>query len=162
MAGALPFVAGYLAIWSVFSVAAAALQTLLAQRGLVSMQMAATSTLLAGGIFVAAGVYELTPLKDRCLTHCRSPLEWLPRHMRPGRGGALRMGIEHGAYCVGCCSMLMLLLFVGGVMNLAWVAVIAGFVLAQKIVPGGRTLSRIAGACLVAGGVLLMARPLLA
>ena len=126
------------------------------------MQMAATSTLLAGGLFLAAGLYELTPLKDRCLTHCRSPLEWIPRHMRPGRGGAFRMGVEHGAYCVGCCWGLMLLLFVGGVMNLAWVAAIAAFVLIQKLAPGGATLARLAGAALALGGAVLIVRPLLA
>ncbi len=156
------FVVGYLAIWSLFAVAAAAAQTLLAHAGLVSPRMAATSTLLAGGIFVAAGLYEFTPLKNRCLTRCRSPLEWIPRHMRPGRGGGFRMGLEHGAYCVGCCWVLMLLLFVGGVMNLVWVAVIAIFVLAQKMMPGGPILARLAGAALVLSGVILMARPLLA
>ena len=112
------------------------------------MQMAATSTFLAGGIFVAAGLYEFTPLKERCLTHCRSPLEWIPRHMRPGRAGAFRMGVEHGAYCVGCCWVLMLLLFVGGVMNLVWVAAIAALVLAQKSCPGATALARLAGAAL--------------
>jgi predicted metal-binding membrane protein len=156
-----PFVAGYFAVWSAFSIAAASVQTLLAQAGLVSMRMAATSAILAGVIFVAAGVYELTPLKDRCLAHCRSPLEWIPHHMRPGAAGAFRMGVEHGAYCVGCCWLLMLLLFVGGVMNLVWVAVIAALVLAQKIIPGGRVLARLGGVAFVLGGVVLIARPLL-
>ena len=156
------FVFGYLAIWSLFAVVAAAAQTLLAHAGLVSTQMAATSTLLSGGIFVAAGLYEFTPLKNRCLIHCRSPLEWIPRHMRPGRGGGFRMGLAHGVYCIGCCWVLMLLLFVGGVMNLVWVAIIAIFVLAQKLMPGGPNLARLSGAALVLGGVILMARSLLA
>lgn len=156
------FVFGYLGIWSLFAVVAAAAQTLLANAGLMSTQMAATSTLLAGGIFVAAGLYEFTPLKDRCLTRCRSPLDWIPRHIRPGRLGALRVGLLHGAYCVGCCWVMMLLLFVGGVMNLVWVAVIAIFVLAQKVIPSGPILSRLAGVTLVFSGVVLMARPLLA
>ncbi|MCT7373926.1 DUF2182 domain-containing protein [Chelativorans salis] len=155
------FVAGYLAIWSVFSIVAAAAQTVLAHAGLVSMHLAATSTMLAGAIFIAAGLYELTPLKDRCLTHCRSPIEWLPRHIRPGRLGALRMGVEHGAYCVGCCWVLMLLLFVGGVMNLIWVAALAAIVLVQKLLPGGPILSRFTGAALVACGFALLAVPLL-
>ncbi|WP_205602469.1 DUF2182 domain-containing protein [Chelativorans alearense] len=155
------FVAGYLAIWSAFSLAAAAMQTTLAHAGLVSMHLAATSTMLAGAIFLAAGLYELTPLKDRCLAHCRSPLEWIPRHMRPGRLGALRMGVEHGAYCVGCCWILMLLLFVGGVMNLIWVAVLAAVVLVQKLLPGGLILSRITGIVLAACGIALLAMPLL-
>ncbi len=156
------FVLGYLAIWSLFAVVAAAVQTLLAHAGLLSAQLAAASTLLAGGIFVAAGVYEFTPLKNRCLIHCRSPLEWIPRHMRPGRGGAFRMGVAHGAFCVGCCWALMLLLFVGGVMNLIWVAVIAIFVLAEKTMLGGPVLVRLAGAALVLGGLALLARPLVA
>lgn len=155
------FVAGYLAIWSVFSIAAAIAQTALAHAGLVSMHLAATGTLLAGAIFLAAGLYELTPLKERCLTHCRSPLEWIPRHMRPGRLGALRMGVEHGAYCVGCCWVLMLLLFVGGVMNLLWVAALAAVVLVQKLLPGGPILPWITGGALAACGIALLAVPLL-
>jgi predicted metal-binding membrane protein len=156
-----PFVGGYVAVWAAFAVSAAAAQTLLAHAGLVSMHMAATSTILAGAIFVAAGVYELTPLKTRCLVHCRSPLDWIPRHMRPGRAGAFRMGAEHGAYCVGCCWVLMLLLFVGGVMNLVWVAAISAVVLAQKVVPGGPVVARLGGIALGLGGAVLMARPLL-
>jgi predicted metal-binding membrane protein len=156
------FVAGYLALWSAFAVAAAAMQTLLAQAGLVSMHMAATSALLAGAVLFAAGAYELTPLKDRCLAHCRSPLDWIPRHMRPGRAGAFRMGVEHGAYCIGCCWVLMLLLFVGGVMNLVWVAVISVVVLAQKVLPGGPVLARAGGIALMLYGAIVIARPLLA
>lgn len=155
------FVAGYLAIWSMFSVTAAATQTALAHTGLLSMQVAATSALLAGAVFIAAGIYEFTPLKDSCLIQCRSPLEWIPRHMRAGRTGAFRMGLEHGAYCVGCCWVLMLLLFVGGVMNLLWVAAIAVLVLVQKIIPGGRLLSRLTGAVLVLFGIALLVRPLI-
>ncbi|QEM82309.1 DUF2182 domain-containing protein [Halomonas binhaiensis] len=155
------FVGGYLAIWSVYSVAAAAVQTLLSHTHLLSMQMAATSTFLAGLVFIGAGLYELTPLKDRCLTQCRSPIEWLPRHMRPGRLGALHMGMEHGIYCLGCCWVLMLLLFVGGVMNLIWVAALALLVLAQKLVPGTLVLTRITAAVLVASGIVLLVHPLL-
>ena len=155
------FVAGYFAIWSVFSLAAAGTQTLLYGTGLISMQMAASATLLAGMIFIAAGIYEFTPLKDRCLIHCRSPLEWLPRHWRPGRIGAFRMGIEHGAYCVGCCWVLMLLLFVGGVMNLVWVAALAGLVLLQKLLPGGPMFARISGVALMLWGGAMIARPFL-
>lgn len=155
------FIGGYLAIWSVYSVAAAAAQTALSHTHLLSMQMAATSAFLAGLIFIGAGLYELTPLKDRCLTQCRSPIEWLPRHMRPGRLGALHMGIEHGSYCIGCCWVLMLLLFVGGVMNLIWVAALALLVLAQKLVPSPLVLTRITAAILVASGIVLLFHPLL-
>ncbi len=147
---------GYLITWGLFSIVAAILQTVLAATGLLSMQMAATGSLLAGALFIAAGLYELTPLKQRCLTHCQSPLTWLPRHMRPGRGGAVRMGLEHGSYCVGCCFGLMLLLFVGGVMNLAWVAAIAALVLAQKLLPPGRWLARLSGVALLICGAVLM------
>jgi predicted metal-binding membrane protein len=151
------FIAGYIAIWTVFSVAAALAQTALAYLGLLSMDMVATSGLLAGAMFMVGGAYELTSLKGKCLIHCQSPLEWIPRHMRPGRIGALRMGAEHAAYCVGCCWALMLLLFVGGVMNLVWVAVVGGFVLAQKLVPGAM-VARFAGVALLLGGALLVLR----
>lgn len=155
------FVAGYFAIWSAFSIAAAAAQTVLSHTGLISMQMATTSAVLGGTVFIAAGLFEFTPLKERCLVHCRSPLEWIPRHMRPGQLGAFRMGVEHGAYCVGCCWALMLLLFVGGVMNLIWVAFLATIVLVQKVLPGGITLARFAGVVLVVCGIALLARPLI-
>ena len=154
------FVAGYLAIWSAFSIVAATTQTALAHADLMSMQMATTSTVLGGAVFIAAGLFEFTPLKDRCLIHCRSPLEWIPRHMRPGRSGAFRMGVEHGAYCVGCCWALMLLLFVGGVMNLLWVAILAAAVLVQKVLAGGVIVARSAGLALVVCGIVLLARPL--
>src|SRR5262245_43731799 len=156
-----PFVAGYFAIWTAFSIAAAAAQTALAHAGLTSMQMATTSAALGGALFIAAGLFEFTPLKDRCLIHCRSPLEWIPRHMRPGRFGAFRMGVEHGTYCVGCCWALMLLLFVGGVMNLIWVAVLAAIVLVQKVLPGGVVLARVAGLVLVVCGIAVFAWPLI-
>lgn len=156
------FVIGYLAAWGGFSVAAAAAQTALAATGLMSMQMAVTSGVLGGALFVGAGLVELTPLKDRCLAHCRSPVEWLARHMRPGRAGALRMGLGHGVYCVGCCWGLMVLLFAGGVMNLAWVAALAAVVLVQKLMPNGRAAARWGGWLLVAAGIALAARGLLA
>jgi predicted metal-binding membrane protein len=123
------------------------------------MDMAATSALLGGAIFILAGLLEFTPLKARCLIHCRSPLEWLPRHAKPGMLGALRMGAEHGLYCVGCCWMLMLLLFVGGVMNLLWVAAIAAVVLIEKLLPRGPFFARAAGFAFMVWGVVLIARP---
>jgi predicted metal-binding membrane protein len=155
------FVGGYFLVWGAFSIVAAAAQTALSRAGLVSMEMAVTSAALAGAVFVLAGLYEFTPLKNRCLIHCRSPLEWIPHHMRPGRTGALRMGLEHGAYCLGCCWVLMLLLFAGGVMNLLWVAVIAAIVLVQKLLPGGPIFARFAGAVFLLWGAVLIARPLL-
>jgi predicted metal-binding membrane protein len=152
------FTTGYFLTWGAFSVAAAAVQTGLHKAGFLSMDMATTNALLGGGIFVLAGLFEFTLLKSRCLTHCRSPLEWLPHHWKPGKLGALRMGAEHGLYCVGCCWMLMLLLFVGGVMNLVWVAVIAAIVLAEKLLPRGEILSRVGGVLLILCGVYIVAR----
>jgi predicted metal-binding membrane protein len=155
------FVGGYFLAWAAFSVMAAAAQVALSQAGLVSaMEMASTSAVFGGAIFLLAGVYEFSPLKGRCLTHCRSPVEWIARHHRPGAAGALQMGMEHGAYCVGCCFVLMLLLFAGGVMNLLWVAALAAIVLAQKVLPGGVFLARGVGVALVAVGLAMMAWPL--
>ncbi len=156
------FVAGYLLVWGFFSLAAAGGQTILGRLGLMSPLMAVTSAVLGGAVFILAGLYEFTPLKRRCLVHCRSPLEWIPRHMRAGRTGALRMGVEHGTFCVGCCWVLMLLLFAGGVMNLLWVAAIAAIVLVQKLFPGGLLAARIAGAVLIVCGIALIARPIVA
>jgi predicted metal-binding membrane protein len=155
------FVVAYLLVWAAFSVAAAAAQTGLARTGHLSMEMATTSSILAGAIFVLAGLYELTPLKDRCLSHCRGPIDWIAHHWRPGMAGAFRMGLTHGVFCLGCCWALMLLLFVGGVMNLLWVAALAALVLVQKLLPGGKLVARIGGAVLILCGVYLVARPLL-
>jgi predicted metal-binding membrane protein len=108
-------------------------------------------------LLVGAGVYQLTPFKDACLEHCRSPARFIASHWRPGVGGALRMGVEHGAYCLGCCWVLMGLLFVGGVMNLVWIAAIALFVLLEKVVPYGAGGGRWAGiGMILAGGAVLL------
>lgn len=147
--GTLLFALGYLAVWAGFSVMAAALQWQLDALALLSPAMATASTVLAGGALVIAGIYQLTPLKQGCLVRCRSPVEFLTRHRRSGPFG---LGLRHGLFCLGCCWALMLLLFVGGVMNLAWVGAIALFVLLEKTVPGGRWLSRAAGVGLVAWG----------
>jgi predicted metal-binding membrane protein len=152
------FVGGYLLTWGAFSLVAAGLQTALHQAGFLSMDMAATGAIIGGGIFILAGLFEFTPLKARCLVHCRSPLEWLPRHAKPGMLGALRMGAEHGLSCVGCCWTLMLLLFVGGVMNLVWVAVIAAIVLVEKLLPRGPFFARAAGVAFAIWGVVLITR----
>jgi predicted metal-binding membrane protein len=121
------------------------------------MQMVLTSGLAGGIVLILAGLYEFSPLKSRCLSHCRSPLEWIAHYQRPGSLGALRMGMHHGLYCLGCCWMLMLLLFVGGVMNLLWVAVIAAVVLVEKLLPVGPMAAKLAGAALVLFGVYVAA-----
>jgi predicted metal-binding membrane protein len=156
------FICGYFVVWGVFSILAAAAQTALSHAGMLSAEMAMTGAIVSGAVFVLAGLYEFSPLKESCLTHCRSPLEWIAHHQRPGGFGAFRMGGEHGLYCVGCCWMLMLLLFVGGVMNLLWVAAIAAIVLAEKLLPRGPLFARLAGAVLIVIGVGLILRPLLA
>jgi len=152
------FLAGYLLAWGVFSLLAALLQMLLQVSDLlVPMQMASSSRWLSAAILIAAGVYQLSPLKDVCLRHCRSPARFLSEHYREGRLGALRMGLSHGTYCVGCCWLLMALLFVGGVMNLAWIALLTLMVAAEKLLPFGRYVARAAGIGCVAWGVIVLA-----
>ncbi|QDL90561.1 DUF2182 domain-containing protein [Paroceanicella profunda] len=152
------FVAGYLACWAGFSLAAALAQGLLVALGLVSPAgMALTASLPAGGLLVAAGLFQFTPLKAACLTHCRSPAAFLAGRGLRGPWGAARLGLVHGAYCLGCCWALMALLFVGGVMNLYWIAGLALFVALEKLAPGGRRIARIAGAALVLGGGAMIA-----
>ena len=116
------FVSGYITIWSAFSVAAALSQWLLHRHALLSTSMASTSTILGGILLLAAGAFQFTPLKNSCLTHCRGPMEFIMTRWRDGWLGAFAMGLEHGAFCTGCCWALMILLFVAGVMNLLWIA----------------------------------------
>jgi len=152
------FLAGYLAIWTVYSAVATLAQWGLHKAALLSPAMAAINPLLNAGLLIAAGVFQWTPLKHMCLKGCRSPLSFLMSEWRDGRSGAFVMGLRHGSYCVGCCWILMALLFVAGVMNLLWVAVIALFVMAEKILPRGELLGRVIGVALVAAGIGLMAR----
>jgi predicted metal-binding membrane protein len=152
---AIVFGAGYLLVWTAFSAAAAGVHWALHQAAMLSPAMSTSSAWLGGGILVAAGIYQLTPSKRACLTHCQSPLGFLMSHWRNGTAGALRMGIAHGMYCVGCCWALMCVLFVVGVMNLAWVAALAIFVLVEKIEPRGAIVARVAGGAMIAAGVLL-------
>ena len=146
------FVFGYLAVWATFSAAAVALQFGLEKAALLSPMMETTSITVAGAVLIAAGLYQWTRLKQICLRYCRSPLEFITMHWRPGARGAFVMGLRHGAVCVGCCWMLMLLLFVGGVMNIAWIAGIALFVLAEKLLPAGHWIGRGMGILLVVWG----------
>jgi len=149
------FLLGYLLVWAGFSLVAALGQWQLQRLGLPD---ALGGSWFAVGLLLAAGVYQLTPLKRACLTHCRSPLAFLMTAWRPGARGALRMGLLHGVYCVGCCWALMGLMFVGGAMNLLWCAALAIFMLAEKALPAGRGVSLGAGLVLVAWGVGLLAR----
>jgi len=148
------FGAGYLLAWTSFSAGAALAQWALHQAAMLSPMMKTSSTRLDGVILIAAGAYQFTPFKGDCLTHCRSPLGFLMSRWRDGTGGALRMGIEHGTYCLGCCWALMCVLFVVGVMNLVWVAAMAIFVLIEKIAPAGTLVARVAGVAMITAGAL--------
>jgi predicted metal-binding membrane protein len=154
------FVTGYLIGWTAFSLIAALAQWRLHEAALLSAAMAATSPVLSGSLLIAAGIFQWTPFKRACLKNCRSPLSFIMSEWREGTWGALVMGLRHGAYCVGCCWALMALLFVAGVMNLAWVAAIALFVMAEKILTKEELLSRASGVALLTAGIALVARVL--
>ena len=150
------FAAGYLAAWTGFSASATLLQWRLAEAALVSPMMVSGSPWLGGAILLVAGIYQWTPLKSRCLDGCRSPLAVLVENFRPGMPGAFRTGLRHGLYCVGCCWALMLLLFVGGVMNLLWIVAISAFVLLEKLAPCGVQGGRLSGIALGIAGVWVL------
>jgi predicted metal-binding membrane protein len=141
----LAFAAGYVVVWSGFSLLATLLQWGLLETRLVSPMMRASSPWLGGGLLVTAGLYQLTPIKSACLARCRSPLEFLTAEWRDGRFGALVMGLRHGLFCLGCCGPAMLLLFVLGVMNVLWIAALAAFILAEKLLPASDRLRTAAG-----------------
>lgn len=151
------FALGYLLAWGLFSAIATALQRAFERSGLLSpMMMNSTNTLFAGGILLFAGLYQLTPLKQTCLKHCRGPIAFLAHHWRSGAGGALAMGLHHGAYCLGCCWGLMAVLFFGGVMNLYWIMGLALIVLVEKVIPIGPLVGKVIGGVLaIWGGVLI-------
>ena len=156
----LAFVGGYLAIWLLFALGATGLEWSLERIGLVSaMWMWSESAPLTGSFLVLAGGYQLTPLKSACLDGCRSPVEFLSRHWRAGSAGAFRLGLVHGAYCVGCCWALMLLLFAGGVMNLLWIAGLSIIVIIEKLAGFGRAFGRSLGLALLTLGSALIVRP---
>jgi predicted metal-binding membrane protein len=151
------FLLGYLAVWTAFSAVATFAEWGLHQAAMLSTTMTATSMALNGGLLIAAGIFQWTPLKRACLKGCRSPLSFLMSEWREGTAGAFVMGLRHGTYCVGCCWVLMALLFVAGVMNLFWVTIISLFVLAEKIGPKGELLARVAGIGLIMAGAALLA-----
>lgn len=151
------FVTGYIAMWTAFSLAATLAQHALDRAALLSPMMVSTSARFGAALLIAAGVYQLTPLKNACLRNCRAPAHFLSRYWRTGHLGAFRMGLRLGVYCVGCCWILMALLFVGGVMNLLWIAAIAIFVLLEKTVPFGVVWGRLAGAAMILVGALSLA-----
>ena len=150
------FVLGYVGAWTFFSVGATLAQWGLDEAALLSQMMVSVSPYLGAGLLVVAGVFQLTPAKRACLSHCRSPAHFLARRFRPGIRGALRVGAEHGLYCLGCCWALMGLLFVGGVMDLVWIAGITLFVLGEKVLPYGLAVGRVSGVGMVLLGVGLL------
>jgi predicted metal-binding membrane protein len=152
------FLGGYLLMWAGFSLIATLAQWSLERAGLLSMAMTSTSATLGGVILLAVGLYQFTPIKNACLRYCQSPVLFLSRHWRSGAAGALRMGLRHGGYCLGCCWFLMALLFLGGVMNLVWIAGIACYVALEKLLPLGHRLSRAAGVALIFSGAIVLAR----
>ena len=145
------FLSGYLALWLLFSIAAA-----MAQRVLTGPSMTLDSRPVEAAVLIAAGLYQLSPLKGACLSQCRAPAQFISRHWRPGWSGALRLGLLHGAYCVGCCWLLMALLFVGGVMNLLWIAGLTLLIAAEKLLPWGKWIARIAGMAMIGWGSALL------
>ena len=147
------FLSGYLVIWAGFALVATLGNWGLHQASLLSSMMGGSSSgYLGGGLLLLAGLFQWSQMKYVCLTHCRSPLSFLMSDWREGAGGAFKMGLQHGKYCLGCCWLLMALLFVLGVMNLVWIAALAAFVLAEKVIPGGRKVSTVTGGLLVAWG----------
>jgi predicted metal-binding membrane protein len=152
------FFAGYLAVWTAFSALATFAQWALTTLALLTPMMATSSATLGGIVLIAAGLYQWTPLKETCLRSCQAPLGFLVAHggFRGEPLGALRLGMAHGAYCLGCCFALMALLFVGGIMNVLWIAGLTILVLVEKIVPAGRLIPRISGALIGAAGIWLL------
>jgi predicted metal-binding membrane protein len=152
------FAGGYLLAWSGFAIAASLAQLALADVMLITPMLAASNNLFAGIVLVAAGLYQWTPLKGSCLSQCRAPLGFLQRHggFKRDSKGALQLGLKHGLTCIGCCWALMMLLFVGGVMNLLWIAALSALVLLEKLVPFGRLMPRVVGLVLVAVGAIFI------
>jgi predicted metal-binding membrane protein len=158
--GTIAFVFGYLVAWTVFSAAATLLQILLHQRGLLSPNMAISGTALSGVVALGAGIYQFTPMKLACAHKCRTPIGFFVARWRDGPGGAIAVGIEHGAYCVGCCWMLMATMFVAGIMSLAWMAILTAIMLIEKLPSIGERFGRAMGWIGIAAGITLIAKSL--
>ena len=157
LAPTVTFVSGYVVIWGLFSVGATLAQWGLDSAALLSPMLVTNSPGVGGTLLIAAGLYQMTPMKDACLRHCRSPAHFISQSWKPGAWGAFRMGLEHGAYCLGCCWILMGLLFFGGVMSLLWIAGITIFVLLEKVLPFGNVGGRFAGSAMVLFGLITLA-----
>ncbi len=152
------FLLGYLVVWTGFSALAAIAQWILHAKALLSPTMVSTSPILGGALLIIAGIFQWTPLKNACLAHCRSPLSFLMGDWREGKFGALAMGVKHGAYCAGCCWFLMALLFVAGVMNIWWIAILSIFVLLEKVAPKSLFVGKAVGIFFAAWGAWMITR----
>jgi len=151
------FAGGYLVVWTAFSAAATAAQRGFTSGGVLSPMMESRAPLMSAAVLIVAGIYQLTPLKQACLAACQSPAAFIVKHWRAGRAGAFRLGLVHGGYCLGCCWALMLLLFAGGVMNLAVIGGLTFFLLAEKLLPPALQAGRFSGVLLVASGLWVAA-----
>jgi predicted metal-binding membrane protein len=153
------FVAGYFAVWTAYGLAAYGFFLFLRDWGSSFLDWDGNGKYVAGAAIAAAGVYQLTPVKDVCLRHCRSPLHFLAHSWREGRLGAFRLGVIHGSYCVGCCFGLFVILFAVGVMSLAWMAAIATVIFVEKALPFGERASRVFALAFIAFGLLVALDP---
>lgn len=147
---------GYLATWTIFSLFATILQWALQQVAWLNPEMVITNKILGSIILISAGLFQFTSLKQKCLHYCQTPIDFIHRKWKEGRDGAFKMGVLNGMYCLGCCWVLMVLLFVSGIMNLLWIALISFFVLLEKLVPNSRWITYTAGIGLVVYGLLRM------
>ncbi len=152
------FLLGYLLAWGAFSMGATLAHWALESAAMMTPAMSTANRATGAIVLIAAGIYQWLPVKDSCLTHCRAPLSFIQQHggFQSSPGGAMRLGLRHGLYCVGCCWALMLVLFAVGVMNLLWIAMLMCVVLAEKLVPGGRWIARIVGVVATAAGLALL------
>lgn len=151
------FAAGYLLIWGGFCLLAVVAQWALTSLDLLDQMMQSNSRYFGAALLISAGIYQFTPVKDACLKNCKSPVQFIMGHWVPGHFGALKMGLLHGAYCLGCCWFLMGLLFFGGVMNILWIGGLALYVLLEKLMPHGSILEKVVGGILVVWGVAMIA-----
>jgi predicted metal-binding membrane protein len=158
LVGTAVFIAGYLVVWAGFSLVATALQWSLENLGIVTGMTEIASPIIAALVLVAAGLYQMSPLKNACLSHCQHPMAFITQRWRPGGFGAFWMGLEHGAYCVGCCWFLMALLFVGGIMNLIFIAAIALYIGIEKLAAGQHWLRKFSGAGLTMAGLYVLGK----
>jgi Predicted metal-binding integral membrane protein len=147
---------GYFFVWAAFSLLATLLQWLLQRVALLNPEMVTTSKVLGGIILITAGLFQFTPLKNTCLRNCRSPLSFIHQYWKDGKAGAFGMGMRNGIYCLGCCWIIMILLFVSGIMNILWIAIITLFVVIEKVLPSAKVVSSIAGILLIVLGIIIL------